>query len=75
MANFNMIEDDDFADIFVTQWSHQDVSLEEDTEYKSILDPKYSDISDTEEEQCEERIRYSKLFMLCSQNFLILRFC
>ena len=60
MANFNISDDDDFADIFLTQSSsgNSSVSLENDMEFKSVLDPQYSDISDVDEEENGDKIRF-----------------
>ena len=54
-----MFNDEDYDNIFVTQQSRRDVSvsLEEDMEFRSVLDSKYLVISEAEEEQCEERLR------------------
>ena len=55
--------DDDFGQLFITQESNKDtcVSLEEDNEdnvnYKTVMDPQYSDISDFEDEAREKRLR------------------
>ena len=59
MANFNMMDEDDFEGIFLTQESRRNlcVSLEEDMEFKSVHNPEYSDISDCEEEKRYERLR------------------
>ena len=63
MANFDMF-DDDYGDLFITQQSREcnSVSLEEDGEvdpFKTVNDPKYSDISDYEDEDgaCSKRFR------------------
>ena len=55
MDNFTVSEDEDCPELFITQSSRIDgrdnvVSLEENREFHTISDPKYSDISDVEEE-------------------------
>ena len=60
MDNFTMSEDEDCPELFITQSSSIDgrdnvVSLEENSEFHTILDPKYSDIGDVEEENAMER--------------------
>ena len=55
MAEFNGFEDDDYGDLFITQSSNSGnedgvVSLEEKDEFRSVLDPNYSDVSDFEEQ-------------------------
>ena len=58
MANFDMSEDEDYSNMFITQESNSHtVSLEENEEFKTVLDPKYSDISDDEQDQMEGRMR------------------
>ena len=51
--------DDDYGDIFITQSSSSDnvVSLEENNEYRTVKDEKYSDISDFEDDAFEDRLR------------------
>ena len=60
MAIFDMMDDDDFEGIFLTQMSGTNklVSLEEECDYKTVHDPKYSDISDDEEKQTEMNLRF-----------------
>ena len=60
MANFSMFDEEDYGDLFITQssFSSKDenvVSLEENDGFKSVLDPKYSDISDFEDDSASER--------------------
>ena len=59
MANFSLMEDDDYGDIFITQSSsvRNIVSLEENDAGEVLKDPKYSDISDDENNAMEVRIR------------------
>ena len=59
MANFNIYEDDDYGGLFLTQQSSQDqvVSLEENGEFKTVKDDRYSDISDVEQDSIEEQMR------------------
>ena len=59
MASFDLLDDDDFSEIFLTQRSnHKDyVSLEEDGNFQQVHDPQYSDISDCEEQEREIRLR------------------
>ena len=62
MASFEVFEED-FGDLFLTQESREvpSVSLEDNEDntvhYQSVLDPQYSDISDFEEEDRDQRIR------------------
>ena len=59
MANFDLL-DDDYSEMFLTQQSHRDicVSLEEDgivsNSFPTVKDPKYSDISDTDDEPADK---------------------
>ena len=55
MATFNVLDEDDYGDIFITQEPSDSniVSLEDN----SLMDAKYSDISDFEEDPIEERLR------------------
>ena len=65
MVNFDMWEEDDFGDLFITQESKGDVvSLEENGEFKTVLDPQYSDISNDEEGGVERRMRYVAFLFL-----------
>ena len=58
MANFSLLDDDDYGDLFLTQRSSQNaVSLEENMEFKTVHNSDYSDISDTEQDCLEERMR------------------
>ena len=59
MASFDMIDEDDFSDIFVTQQPREDyvVSLEENSEFVSVRDPNYSDVSEEETEQIDRWLR------------------
>ena len=59
MASFNLMEDDDFGSMFLTQQSTMDnvVSLEEEGGFRTVFDEKYSDVSDFEEDSMEERLR------------------
>ena len=59
MANFDMFDDDDYGDIFITQESRNSgiVSLEDNDEFKSVLDPKYSDISEDEDDGFDGRLK------------------
>ena len=59
MANFSMFDDDEeYAQLFITQEPRQEeVSLEENVGFKSVLDPQYSDISDEETDQIGKRLR------------------
>ena len=58
MANFDMSEDEDYSNMFIIQESNSHtVSLEENKEFKTVLDPKYSDISDDEQDQMEGSMR------------------
>ena len=59
-----MFDDDDYGDIFITQSSRSvednaPVSLKDNGEFRSVLDDKYSDISDAEGDDTmfEERLR------------------
>ena len=62
MDNFYDSEDD-YSNLFITQEAKKEscVSLEEDgddvVEFRSVLDLQYSDISDTEEQAREKRLR------------------
>ena len=57
MANFNILDDDDYRDLFITQTPRQEtVSLEEVDEFKTVFDPKYSDILDEENDGLEEQM-------------------
>ena len=59
MASFSGLDDDDFNEIFLTQSceSKRLVSLEESDYKEPILDPKYLDISDAEDDQMETSLR------------------
>ena len=59
MEDLSDFEDDNYGGMFITQSSNEDrvVSLEDADGNKCILDPKYSDISDAEEEAMEKRLR------------------
>ena len=59
MASYNMFDDEDYDEIFLTQSGDGDkcVSLEEDMEYKTVHDPQYSDILDNDEEKRDIRLR------------------
>ena len=85
MATFNLL-DEDYADIFLTQKDNSDacVSLEEDGDVKSpfqsVLDPQYSDISDFEDNEIDEKFRWVSqklchfsITILCSIFILLLR--
>ena len=63
MATFSVLDDDDYGNIFITQEARSDnvVSLEESSNFKSVLDAKYSDILDFEEDPIDERMRYEML--------------
>ena len=54
-----MFEDDSYGNLFITQESKSQeiVSLEENNEFCDVLDPKYSDISDDEQDLMEEQMR------------------
>ena len=58
MATFEGSEDE-YDNIFITQESKHDnvVSLEDNDGFKSVLDSKYSDISDDEDNAMEKRLR------------------
>ena len=66
MANFDMF-DKDYRELFITQQSkdYAPVSLEEDGDicgnFRTVNDPQYSDISNSEEkledEACDHRLR------------------
>ena len=68
MANFEIIEDEEYDKLFLTQeWNNSGiVSLEESDEFRSVLDPKYSDISedDDEEEAMFEHMRWWCIFLV-----------
>ena len=59
MANFSLMDDDDYEGLFITQEpsSSNVVSLEDNEDYKTIKDPQYSDISDDETDCMERRLR------------------
>ena len=59
MANFDMFEDDSYGNLFITQESKSQeiVSLGENNEFCDVLDPKYSDISDDEQDLMEQQMR------------------
>ena len=63
MDNFDML-DDDYRDMFITQTPRQQsvVSLEEETGYKTVKSPNFSDISDFEDDSVERKIRYVGAF-------------
>ena len=62
MANFDMF-DEEYGEIFITQQSRSVpcISLEDNedstSDFRSVLDPQYSDISDFEDETRERRLR------------------
>ena len=62
MATFDLF-DEDYGHLFLTQESkdYTSVSLEESvevqTQYSTVKDPKYSDISDFEDEESGKRLR------------------
>ena len=67
MASFELFDDEDgYGDMFITQTPRQDtVSLEENgeiNEFRTVLDEKYSDISDEESDGLERRLRYGISF-------------
>ena len=59
MANFDMYDDDNFEGLFLTQQGRSDkmVSLEEEGEFRTVLSPNYSDISEDETEERGKRLR------------------
>ena len=59
MASFDDFGDEMYDDMFLTQHSNAGalVSLEDNEEFRTVNDPKYSDISDEETDQMEGRLR------------------
>ena len=58
MANFSLLDDDDYEDLFITQEAMPNVvSLEENDGNNSLLGMKYSDISDAEEDEMGKCLR------------------
>ena len=62
MASFDILDDDDYGDMFITQTPRQErISLEDNRDDNCvdsvIYDHKYSDISDNEEDTIEKWIR------------------
>ena len=58
MANFSLMEEDDYDSIFLTQQcSNNVVSLEESGDFKTVHNSEYSDISDDEQDDMEKRMR------------------
>ena len=58
MANFSILDDNEYGDLFLTQKSSENVvSLEENMDYKTVHNSDYSDISDTEQDCMEEGMR------------------
>ena len=54
-----MPDDEDYSAMFITQESNsKEVSLEDNDGFKAILDLQYSDISDDEQDQMEDWMRY-----------------
>ena len=63
MANFDMMDDEEYRELFITQTPRQDiVSLEENSDFQTVLDPKFSDILDDEEDVIEKQMRYDVWF-------------
>ena len=58
MEDFDMM-DDDYGDLFITQSSSSDnlVSLEDNNDYRTVKDEKYSDISDFEDDVFDDKLR------------------
>ena len=59
MAEFNLWDDEDYDNIFITQSSNSEnpVSLEESSQVECLKDDKYSDISDDEQDCMIGRLR------------------
>ena len=58
MANFSIVDDEEYDDIFLTQTpSNTVVSLEDPGEFITVHNLDYSDISDDEQDRLEERLR------------------
>ena len=56
MANFSLMDDEDYENLFITQEPKGNiVSLEENDANSSVFEAKYSDISDAEEDDAIDR--------------------
>ena len=67
MATFDLFEED-YGEMFFSQTPNEDkvVSLEEEGDFKTVLDPIYSDISDFEEDDIGIKMRFVHKTFFCA---------